>query len=685
MGSDNLRPALKHHNRLQLIDGSKVVIIGGGPSGSFFALNLLRKADQLGMKIEVLILEKKPALSIHDTNGTECSIGECNYCAGGLSPKVCDALDGLGLRLPSEIVMDSALSINVFADWKTISLDVIRDIKSVYRGSRPKVRNDSSYNFDTFLLNCAASEGAKIINAEVNDLKYSNDGRIVVSYNGNTRELEADLVAFAGGVNGKIGSRLANTEYPVVWLKKMIPGFEPPRLRKTIIFELSITGNEDFIQKIKGELYFILHGSRSLKLEMISIVPKGEYITLVLIGKCIDKATPKDNLRIINEFMQLPHIKTILPPFLKLKNICVCSPFMTTGVAKNPYGERIVVIGDMFTSNLYKDGIGSAYEISAAIAETALTKGIDKRGLREGYKPVIRKYLTNNTLGNLVFLFIRICFNNVLFSRIIYQAVITERKTQVRKNRKLERILWNIASGEDNYKNIILNMYHPVVLWTIIYGGIYITLRNYITELVFGLRWGNFRRLTTGVAKEIFEEKTKKITGEFWENQEIKSLEFKSTYSIRISSTPEKIFRELGKFGDNDRKYFNPRFIKVHRVCGERNEPGSILRYNIILKPLSFNLNLVKSIPGQYLHYQIMDGFGRGGVLLFEIDGLRKGNENINGEQVLSIFVGFNFSNKVLRFIFPSFMHDVLWNHSLCQLKNVVEEEPINKGIPGFK
>lgn len=663
----------KTYKRVQLIDGSKVAIIGGGPSGSFFALNLLKKAKKLGRKIEVFILEKKPTLSIQRQNGLECSIGECNYCAGGLSPRVCDALTDLGLPLPPEIILDTVEIINVFADWKTISLDVLGDIKSVYRGSRPKGRSGSNYNFDNFLLSSAANEGAKIISAEVNDLKYTNSGRITVSFNGNTRELETDLVTFAGGVNGKLGHGPDNEEYPVSWLKKIIPGFEPPQVRKTIIFELSTKGNDDFIQKIKGELYFILHGSRNLKLEMISIVPKGEYITIVLIGKCIDKATPKDNLRIIDEFMHLPHIKTILPEWLKLKNICVCMPFMTTGVAKDPFGDRIMVVGDMFTSNLYKDGIGSAYDISSKIAEAALTIGIDKSSLRKGYMRVIRKYKINNILGKLVFLFIRICFSNILFSRIIYQAVITERKTQERKNRKLEKILWNIASGEDSYRNIILNMYHPFALWSITYGGFFITFRNYITELIFGLKWGNFRRLTTGVEKEIFEEKTKKIMGEFRENKELKSLHFKSTYSIRISSTPDKIFRELGKFGNDDRKYFNPRFIKVCRISGDPNTPGSIIRYNIFLKPLSFNLRLVEFIPGQYIRYEIIDGFGRGGILLFEIDGFKKENKEINGEQLLSIFVGFNFSSHLLRLIFPSFMHDVLWNHSLCQLKSMIE------------
>lgn len=397
----------KTYNRLQLTDGSKVAIIGGGPSGSFFALNLLRKAGKLGRKIEVIILEKKQAMSIQGQNGAECSIGECNYCAGGLSPRVCDALTELGLPLPPEIILDTAEIINVFADWKTISLDVLRDIKSVYRGSRPKGRSGSNYNFDNFLLSSAAKEGAKIINAEVTNLRYSKEGKIIVSYNGNTLELETDFVAFAGGVNGKLGHGPDKAEYPVSWLKKIIPGFEPPRVRKTIIFELSTMGNDDFIQKIKGELYFILHGSSSLKLEMISIVPKGEYITVVLIGKSIDKAKPKDKLRIIDEFMHLPHIKTILPEWLKLKNICVCSPFMTTGVANEPFGDRIIVIGDMFTSNLYKDGIGSAYEISVKIAEVILSGGIDKKSLKAGYIPVIRKYRINNKLGKLVFIFIR--------------------------------------------------------------------------------------------------------------------------------------------------------------------------------------------------------------------------------------------------------------------------------------
>ncbi len=672
---DLLNPFSKPYERLRLTDGSKVVIIGGGPTGSFLAINLLRKAKRFGIKIEVIILEKKKTLNIHEQRSLEGHIGECNFCAGGLSPKIYEALKKMGLILPANVIMDKAFIINIFADWKTISLKVLGEMTSVYRGSRPRGRNDRIYNFDTFLLESAVKEGARIITAEATGLRYSINNRVVVSYNGNSQIMEADFVAFAGGVNGVVGDRLDSGKQPVSYLQNMMPGFHPPRVRKTIIFELNTEDNHRLMHKIKGELYFILHGSRSLKLDMISIVPKGKYITVALIGPSIDNSTAKDNLRIINEFMRLPHIRKILPQGSKLKNICICRPNMTTGVAKNPYGDRIAVVGDMLTANLYKDGIGSAYEISAKLAEAVLTIGIDKRSLKEGYGPVIRKYQTNNALGKLVFLFIRTCFSSSLFSRIIYQAVITERKTRVRENRRLEEILWNVSSGEDTYKNIILAMFHPFVIWSIISGGLLVTLRNYFTELCFGLIWGNFARFTTGVEKEAFEAKKKAIKEEFPGILEKGSLEFERMYSIRISAPGENIFKELGKFGDKDREYFKPKFIDVRRISGEANQPGSIVHYNIYPDLFSFNLRLLKAIPGEHICYEIMDGFGRGGILLFEIDAIKKGDEVIDDEYMLSIYVGFNFPRHLLKQLFPAFIHDVLWNYSLCQLKEVIEEE----------
>ena len=171
----------------------------------------------------------------------------------------------------------------------------------------------------------------------------------------------------------------------------------------------------------------------------------------------------------------------------------------------------------------------------------------------------------------------------------------------------------------------------------------------------------------------VFESKTDAIKEEFSGNLGDGYLDFERMYTIRISAPSEKIFKELGKFGDKDRKYFKPRFIDVRRISGEANQPGSIIRYNICPKLLSFNLRLLKAIPGEHISYKIMDGIGRGGILFFKIDALKKGNEVIDGEYMLSIYVGFNFSKRLLKRLFPAFMHDVVWNYSLCQLKDVIE------------
>ena len=64
--------------------------------------------------------------------------------------------------------------------------------------------------------------------------------------------------------------------------------------------------------------------------------------------------------------------------------------------------------------------------------------------------------------------------------------------------------------------------------------------------------------------------------------------------------------------------------------------------------------------------------------MLFEVD--RATDETCD----LSIYVAFRFERGkaltwpawwLFRHLFPSFVHDVLWNHSLCQLKDLSEAD----------
>ena len=67
---------------------------------------------------------------------------------------------------------------------------------------------------------------------------------------------------------------------------------------------------------------------------------------------------------------------------------------------------------------------------------------------------------------------------------------------------------------------------------------------------------------------------------------------------------------------------------------------------------------------------------GKDGILAFVLDELRP------GVNLLTIYVGFDFPKgrgigrlgwAIGRRLFPEFAHNVVWNHSLCQIRHLAE------------
>jgi len=496
-----------------LADPATVVVVGGGPAGSFFAIRLLRRAQELGRCVRVIILEKKTEVCFYKPVAF-CSWEGCNYCAGGISPRLADILRENHIALPEEVVESRATEVTVHGDWKSIQLPVpeAREMVSVFRGSRPRQRTGRYANFDTFLLRTAADEGAQVMTAEVKSVRYSPGGKPVIGYrtivemesDSPDETIEADFAVLAAGVNRSPGMDLKSDPLFVA-VREMIPGLRPPKVRKALIAEMQ--ADEDVLGPLEGELHFAQYGSKDLQIEMASLIPKRRWITVVLLGRSIDRAQPTHYPQIVQRFVELPHIRRLLPRKAQLRPGCSCHPNMSVGAAENPFGPRVALVGDMAVSRLYKDGLYSAYVTASALADCILEEGVDRASLARCYQPVVRRFHTDNRYGRLIFLLSRWVFGHPALSRVLYQALLTERKSTPRDRRRLAQVLWRIASGDDSYRHILAAMLHPASMRLILIGGFFTTIRNRATEYVFGLDWTGIGRYSTGVPLEDVERK----------------------------------------------------------------------------------------------------------------------------------------------------------------------------------
>jgi len=664
-----------------LQDGATLAVVGGGPAGAFFAILAARKARALGKALDLVIIEKnsgaRDSCPAHIIEG-------CNYCAGGISPNLFDILNQNGIHLPEEIIEGKAESVIVHGDWKSLELPVPkgRTMLSVFRGTRPQNRPSRYENFDAFLLDQAVNEGARLVCGEARDISYGTSGKPVVRYGepsrpgGESKTIEADFVAVASGVNQTPGMNLATDPFFRA-LKGALPGFRPPQVRRALICEMQ--AEEEALRHLKGEVHFVQYGSRDLRIEMSSLIPKGRWITIVLLGPSVDAAQASDRLAIIERFLELPHIKRLIPRGARLKPACLCFPNMTVKRARGFLGDRVALVGDIVVSRLYKDGIFSAYTTAEALSDCILNEGIGRSALMRGYAPFIRRFDRDNRFGEVVFTLSRLTFSRPVLSRIVYQAVLTELKSKARKKRRLVNVLWKIAGGDDSYSKILWAMAQPAAIWTIFWGGALMTFRNALAERLFGLRWQGIGRYQTGVAMEDFEEKRQS----FLRALEVSSLqrpEFARMYSIRIKAGRARVLQELGRFGDGENGFFSTRRMVVRRVSGAANELGSTVLYDVSPRFLSFRMALEKIVGTRFLMYRVLDGFARKGIFVFGIDPI--------GEDAcsLSIYVAFDFPRgtnafprsfwRLFRLFFPGFVHDVIWNHSLCRLKHLVETTP---------
>jgi len=429
------RTTSRRKSRLKLEDGARVAVIGGGPAGSFFSIFALEMAERAGLSLAVDVYEPKD-FRVQGPPG-------CNMCGGIVSESLVQHLAAEGIVLPPTVIQRGIDSYVLHTDVGQVPIGtptMEKRIGAVHRGLGPRTPDGPRYeSFDAFLLSHAESRGARVIRRRVE--RVTRDGGCPVIAAEDGVDVRYDLVVVACGVNAG----------PPKFLEGLGLEGPAPRTTKTVIREY-LVGRPVIRETLGSSMHvFLLNLPR---LEFAAFIPKGEYVSLCLLGEEIDRD-------LLASFLGAREVVACMPPGWKAEeHACKCAPKMNVGWRGRPYGERVVLIGDSGVARLYKDGIGSAYRTAKAAAGAAVFEGVSKEDFRLRYWPACRSIAMDNALGRLVFLVVRQVQQRRFARRALLDLVAREQRDPSRPAR-MSTVLWDTFTGSAPYREILLRALHP--------------------------------------------------------------------------------------------------------------------------------------------------------------------------------------------------------------------------------
>ncbi len=425
-------------SKLEIKDGSNIAVIGGGPAGSFFAYFALDFARLLDLHINIDIFEAK-------SFGKPGPAG-CNHCGGIISESLVQNLSTEGILLPTTVVRRGIESYKIHLEVGSAVIEtpvIEKRIASVFRGFGPKGSTDSNFeSFDGFLNSICKEKGINVINDKVSKLERCEDG-VTVKYS-NTSERKYDLVV------GSVGLNLNTLQL----FKDINPKYIFPKTTKTFISEFYMENS--LIDKYFGNSMnvFLLNIPH---LKFGALIPKSDYVTLVLLGDQINKA-------VVDSFLENETVRNCFPESIDPKSLmhCQCYPTINIQGAKSAFDDRIILIGDSASSKLYKNGIGAAYITSKAAARTAIFHGISKNDFENYYDKTCKKLDHDNDIGKFIFGLTSFIQKSNILKKGLYKTILTEQR-KTNKERRLSSILWDTFTGSASYSDILQRGLDPRV------------------------------------------------------------------------------------------------------------------------------------------------------------------------------------------------------------------------------
>jgi CRP-like cAMP-binding protein/flavin-dependent dehydrogenase len=437
----------KSTSSIGLDHGSRVAVIGGGPAGAFFSYFLLDMAERVDLKIHVDIYEPRN----FDAPGP----AGCNMCGGVIYESLVQSLAVEGFNLPTVVVQRGIEYNMLHLDIGNTQIRTPRHEKRIattFRGAGPRGSSESeSTGLDDYLMQAAVAKGARHIPSRVTRVRWlpdtnANDpaNRLVQIKTQEAAFQSYELLAVTAGVNTAVLKLFRDLDL----------GYRPPRKTKLRVREYQL--GEEAVSRYVGPVFhaFLLDIPG---LDYGAIIPKGDYVTVCLLSSHGDL-----DARVMDIFLNDPAVKNVLPPdFSTTSHTCFCGPHINVMGCVQPFGDRIVFIGDSGVSRLYKDGIGAAYRAAKIAASTAVFQGVSASDFKRYYLPFCRNIEFDNRIGKLLFRIISQIQKMPFARRAVLNMVSSEQEGKANAELGMSMLMWDMLTGGAPYREVLIRALHP--------------------------------------------------------------------------------------------------------------------------------------------------------------------------------------------------------------------------------
>jgi flavin-dependent dehydrogenase len=422
---------------VQLKDGSKVAVIGGGPTGAFFSIFALKMAKMIDLDLSVTIFDSKDF-------SKDGPVG-CNRCGGIISELLVQTLAVEGISLPDSVVRRGIHSYQLHTLEGDVSITTPhyeRTIATISRGGGPRgLSGEGKKSFDEFLMNQAIGEGAVHQATRIDNITLKGGKPALFSQENELAEF--DLVVGAFGVNGNAAKMTEALGF----------GYQEPKVVTAAICEL-VMAPDILAERFGNAIHLFLLPDRELK--FAALIPKGPYVTLCILGK--ELSTEQ-----VNAFLENPIVKRVLPDPGEFSIQCRCLPKMNVAAPKVPFMDRLVMCGDAGSTRLFKDGLGAAYLMGKAAAKTAIFDGVGREHFQANYLPVYQGIVQDNLFGRILYLFIDLFRKQPFLTRAMLEVINGEQSDESPKQKTLSTILWDMFTGNERYKTVFKRALSPAM------------------------------------------------------------------------------------------------------------------------------------------------------------------------------------------------------------------------------